>query len=254
MIHSHKYIYLHPFRFFGLEQFRPMLAPKFGFLASIHDLNIARALLRKRRRQQYHSRKVLKAQKGNRKAYKTIDGGAFEERLAAPRRTICIGDKLKVIEAYEALMCSKRKAKEIFREPKPLESRAAQVEWIEKRKAAKKIIKMPALKQVKEQFPNVIQGAQLCKWIHAAERECWRDLPEVTKARCSATPNTWRKKVAGLALKGKRLGSTVPMALQIELDKLMADMSSGTSNISERKELVTAEHVASSRQPTYVEH
>ena len=119
------------------------------------------------------------------------------------------------------------------------------VAWNEKRRNAKKQLKIPALKKVKEMYPNVIQGAQMCKWIKAAEKEKWSDLPEVMKSRCAATPNAWRKRIHGLRPKGKAHGGSVPLPLQVELDKLMADMSSGASSISERKELVTTEHVAS---------
>ena len=206
------------------------------------------ASLRKRRRQQYHARKVLKAQKPNskdRKAKRTKDGGAFDEPLKDPRRTITIAQKLEVIEAYEAYMEGKRKAKETLQEPKPLGDRSAQVAWLERRKAAKKVALSSALVKTKEQFPNVIQGAQLCKWLQACERENWRDLPQIVASRCSATSNSWRSKVTGLRKKGKNQGGSVPLALQVELDKLMADMSSGASSVSERKELVTTEHVAS---------
>ena len=151
-----------------------------------------------------------------------------------------------MLEAYETLMASKRGAKAILQEPRPLGvNREQRAEWAEKRKAAKRAVKVSCLKKVREAFPNIIQGAQLCKWIKAAEQEHWADLPEVIKTRCSATPNSWREKVQGLRLKGKNQGGCIPMALQVELDKLMADMSSGTSSISERKEIVTAEHVAS---------
>lgn len=203
---------------------------------------------RQRRRQHYHHKKVAKTSKlangkkrGSRK--KTIDNGVFSHPLKEPRRVISIKDKLEVLKVYKGFMQQKKKAQTLLQEPKPLGGTQNEIQdWKAKRKAALKDFKLSALKKTREMFPQFLRGGQVCKWQKAAHREKWADLPEIIQSRCSATQNEWREKV-GISLKGKRTGGLVPMVLQIELDHLMTEMASGVSTVSERKELVTTEHV-----------
>ena len=204
--------------------------------------------LRKRRRQQYHQKQTLKRKWGHRrkteKPFKTIDRGDYERPLKAPRRVVTIQDKLRVLDRYEEILADKQKALEECQAPRPLGSSRKQMkEWKAKRKAGKKRSRVSAQKICKQEFPDIVQGAQLVKWRKRAAVECWRDLPELERARCSATTNQWRAKLK-LPLKGRSLGGMVPWCLQVELDTLMVELSSGASDVSERKELVTAEQIA----------
>ena len=97
-------------------------------------------------------------------------------------------------------------------------------------------------KKCREKFPDLVRKAIVLKWVKAAQRERWEDLPPQVQNRIVATPNSWRSKL-GLDKKGRVTGGYVPHLLQEELDKLIMDMVSGTSDISERKEVVTAEDV-----------
>ena len=99
----------------------------------------------------------------------------------------------------------------------------------------------------KEKFPGVVEGAKICKWEAAAEREKWDELPKVVQNRMSRTTNSWRLKL-GLPAKGRPQGGAVPECLQRELDLLIGEMSVGLSRVSERKEVVTVECVVSSQQ------
>lgn len=202
--------------------------------------------MRKRRRQQYHAMMLARPKKKSaKKVKKTLDGGAWQEPLKEPRRVFTIQQKLEVLDMYQGLFKERKKAEELSREPKPMGGSAADIAaWKERRKIATQQAKIPILKKVKAAFPNLVKGSPICKWLKASKAEKWRDLPEMVKARCSATRNEWRKKL-GLPLKGKSLGGKIPMLLQVELDRLMTEMSSGASGISERKEIVTTEHVVS---------
>lgn len=202
--------------------------------------------LRQRRRQQYHSSKLAKGTFGKKKGTKprkTIDEGVFSQPLKPPRRTITIKTKLEILKRYVELMKEKNKNRAAATEPKPLGGTREQLQkWTEERRAALKAARQSVFKQVKHEFPGVIKSAQICKWLKTARREKWHDLPEIIQTRCVATKNTWRS-AAGLPSKGKTEGGKIPVALQVELDRLMCEISSGSSSISERKEIVTIEHV-----------
>ncbi|CAK8985840.1 unnamed protein product [Durusdinium trenchii] len=67
----------------------------------------------------------------------------------------------------------------------------------------------------------------------------------MVRSRLTCTTNSWREKL-GLPRKGKPLGGKIPITLQKELDMLMMEMSMGSSSVSVRKEMVTAEAVVAS--------
>lgn len=158
---------------------------------------------------------------------------------------ITISQKIKVLDRWEELLKIKQKAREEAREPRPLGgSWQDKREWSKMTREAKQRKRFDILKVCRKEFPDIVQRAQPSKWKAACEREGWRELPEQLRERCTATSNTWRRALA-LPLKGRSEGGAVPMPIQRELDTLMVEFSSGMSAISERKELVTVEHIAS---------
>lgn len=152
--------------------------------------------MRKRRRQQYHAMALARPKKkGTRKTKKTMDDGVFEQPLKEPRRVFTIQQKLDVLDMYLGLLKERKKAQALCHEPKPLGGSSADIAaWKEKRKAAIQQTKTPIFKRVKAAFPNLLKGSPTCKWLRASKTEKWRDLPEMIKARCSATRSEWRKK------------------------------------------------------------
>ena len=68
-------------------------------------------------------------------------------------------------------------------------------------------------------------------------------MPEAVRSRAAATNNMWRSKLK-LSLKGQHTGSTIPYQIQRELDLLIMEMTSGMSDVSERKEIVDVESIA----------
>lgn len=214
-----------------------MLAPRF-------------LCLRKRRRQHYHRNKVNRPVNPNvkeKKMYnkKTMDNGQFEAPLIEMRRKITIKQKMEVLTYFEEILKRKREANKQYHEPRPVgASKEALAAWHEKIKKASKERRLAPSKMCKQKFPNIVQGARVSRWYKTAKKEGWSDLPEVMRARCTDTPNCWRSRV-GAPLKGRAIGGSVPVPLQVELDMLMVEMSSGLSSVSERKEIVSSEHVAS---------
>lgn len=173
-----------------------------------------------------------------------MDKGVFPLPLKTPRRTITIQKKLEVLDYYDKLRKEKEAAMQQMVEPRPQgKTRAELQEFYAKKKAAKKQLRVNVQKMCKEKFPESVGKAQICKWRVTANMEGWRQLPQAIRCRVTATPNSWRQKL-GLKLKGRDLGGCVPMALQRELDLLMVEVSSGLSEVSERRELVTVEQVA----------
>ena len=203
--------------------------------------------LRKRRRQQYHRKKISRPNFGKRKGHdkQTMDNGKFEDHLKAMRRVCTIQQKLEVVKYYEELVKRKRDAKRKFQEPRPVAcSKSERVAWLEERTKAGKDRFLAVNKMCQQKFPNIVHGSRVARWLKTSRREKWSDLPEALRTRCTDTPNCWRTQV-GAPRKARAIGGSVPIPLQVELDLLMVEMSSGISSISERKEIVSAEHVAS---------
>ena len=218
-----------------------------GFHATVISISPFVLQLRQRRRQQYHAARKIRRKpttKRRTRQYKTKDRGLFPVQLKPPRRVVAIEKKLLVLDRYEELLAARKKAEEAAQEPRPLGRTRAEVkEWAQKRKQARRDMRKGILKTLREEFTDIVKGAQPRKWLKTAQQEQWRNLPETTRARCSATSNEWRSKLK-LPKKGRSYGGSMPMELQKELDILMMEHSSGLSDVSERKELVTVEHVA----------
>lgn len=198
--------------------------------------------LRKRRRQAWHAKRALKAKKkcgrhATRKPRKTLDDGQFDGTLK-PRRAITIGEKLKVVSYYLKTR-KERAAQAESEEPRKRKRRTNQEDGTEDQ-ATPKVKSLEKLCQ--EKFPQIVRNCTVKKWVVAASHEKWFDLPKAVRNRITVTPNTWRQEL-GLAKRGRQEGGAIPLALQVELDKLIADMAAGTSEITERKEVVSAEDV-----------
>ena len=151
---------------------------------------------------------------------------------------------MQVLNYYETLLKEKSRANEVLctprREATTKEAKQAQ----EESRARAKVIKARNLQRLcAEKYPLTVQKSQVCKWYATAKTECWRDLPEMLRARVSATNNAWRLRL-GLKAKGRQQGGEYPLELQRELDVLIYEHANGMSDVSERKEVVTLEHVA----------
>lgn len=186
------------------------------------------------------------------KQKRTMDNGEFDEALKDPRRCPTLKQKLEVLDFVEDLRKKKEKAKEDYLTPRPAHMTRAQAkEFYQKKRHAKKQMRINIQKSAQGAFPLFMGRSQVCKWRQACERESWRQMPESVLARVSTTNNTWRLKL-GLPRRGHPYFGRIPMCLQKELDLLMIEHSSGLSDVSERKELVTAEQVAARPQTIHL--
>ena len=166
-----------------------------------------------------------------------MDGGIFEGTLR-PRRTITIADKLKVIAYYQKMKREKDKQEE---------EKALQAGVKRKRSDVDSSSQEPStnLQHLCElKFPDIVGKCIVKRWVMTAARERWLDLPKHIRSRLTSTPNGWRHEL-GLSKRGRREGGCIPEVLQVELDKLICDMVAGASEVTERKEVVTAEDVDS---------
>lgn len=154
-----------------------------------------------------------------------------------------IEEKLKVLQVYDELKEEKEKIMEALQEPRPIgATRADQKKFFVKKKELKQKLRKNIQKICKERFPEIVGNSKVLRWKTKSEEEAWRQLPESYRARASETNNAWRKK-ANLKLKGRSCGSRIPFQLQKELDLLMMEMTSGLSDVSERKEIVDNESI-----------
>ena len=177
----------------------------------------------------------------------TKDGGHYEEALGNARVLQTIDAKLKVLGYYEELLRDKARANEVLCAPRrEAKSREARLAMEASRDHAKKIKARNSQKMCYDKFPLTVAKSQVCKWRVTARKEAWRELPELLRQRVTQTNNAWRLRL-GLKSRGRRAGGTYPMELQRELDLLVFEHVNGLSEISERKEVVTLEHVAAWR-------
>ena len=207
---------------------------------------------RKRRRQLYFARKTAKKTVGlggeekKKRKKPTRDQGVWTEALPEPRTKTFIKDKLKVVEYYLKLQEEEQKAKEILAEPvniaAPEEVKAAQQAAQRKARA---LLKQNKEEKCRKAFPTILQKAYAWKWAKTAKREGWFDLPVQMQGTLVTTPNIWRKKI-GLKPRAREIGKTqmVPDILQKELDHLILEHARGNSDVSERREVITASIVA----------
>lgn len=170
--------------------------------------------------------------------------------MSEPRRVITIEEKLKVINYYKELKASKQNLRKAIQAPAETQivpgDKVAKL--VKKRKRedveAKKLRRTNLEKACREKFPELVKHNCVLRWVRTCEKERWNDLPQVSKNTLTTTPNIWRQRV-GAPKKGRAIGGQYPMALQEELDRLIMELTSGNSDISERKEVVTAEDVVS---------
>ena len=121
-------------------------------------------------------------------------------------------------------------------------TRAELVKFFQAKKEARKKLKNNLQKLCREKFPDLVRKCSVVRWVRTAEEELWEQLPDSIRSRSCETSNEWRRKI-GAPLKGRKEGGTVPWILQKELDMLMVEASSGLSDVTERKEMVTVENV-----------
>lgn len=178
-----------------------------------------------------------------------MDNGVFEKELGKQRTLITLKQKLEVLDRAEELRKEKLEARRVFQEPRPRNlTRDEYEKFYEKKIAAKQTMNMNIQKEITREFPHLTRRSQICKWRKACARENWREMPEAVLSRVTATRNEWRSKM-GLKKKGGNTLQKVPEFIQRELDLLMSEACGGLSDITERKEIVSMEDLAS--QPRY---
>ncbi|CAK9022189.1 unnamed protein product [Durusdinium trenchii] len=115
--------------------------------------------------------------------------------------------------------------------------------WKEEREKAREVLRHSVQSECEKKFGPVVGKNQVCKWVKAAKKERWDLLPQAVRVRSVTTPNQWRSKHA-LAPRGRRVGGHVPMELQRELDRLILATVRGNSDVTERTDVVTTDHIA----------
>ena len=174
----------------------------------------------------------------------TKDQGIFEGSLPKVRKAVTIQKKLEVIDYYNALLAEKSEALERLKEPCPRGvTRATKQKHREEQSAARLKIKRNIQKLCEQKF-DFVKGSRVRLWKKTAIREGWAELPQTLKARLTCTTNAWRKRF-DVPRKGRKSGGMIPMELQKELDLLMTEMASGSSDVAERREIVAVEDIAS---------
>ena len=169
------------------------------------------------------------------------DQRTWQEVPAKGKRQIFIEAKLLVVRRYLELTKKVKEAKEFLRH----NSRQRQGMFLadihaleEKTKEAKKLAGLNAQKECQVAFPDTVQNCKIWKWVRQAEVEQWELLPQSERLRTVEVPNGWRKRLS-LPLKGRSIGGVVPMVIQVELDRLVAENVMGQSDISELRTAVT---------------
>lgn len=205
---------------------------------------------KKRRRQLYHAKKLWRGKttvcRRPRHRTKTKDPNGFSSPLQEPRKVITLDQKLQAVAYFKQLKAEKAAAKESLLEPRPATMTRAELKARkEKREKLRGVARRNIQAAVRDKFKQFLsQGSQVLKWERVAEKEAWEEIPAMVRSRLTCTTNSWREKL-GLPRKGKPLGGKIPITLQKELDMLMMEMSMGSSSVSVRKEMVTAEAVVS---------
>lgn len=142
----------------------------------------------------------------------------------------------------------KKKENEEEKRCAPVERQAhhgAKSHVISKRKQVnKELMKKNLEKECRREFKEIVGKSIVLKWVRAAEKEKWFELPEAVRTRMSTTGNSWRRK-HGIPVRARQPGGCVPYPLQVELDRLVMEITQGCSDVTERREIVTAEHIVS---------
>lgn len=173
------------------------------------------------------------------------DRGEFAEPLAGPpRRIITIEDKYKVVQFWEKLKSEQEASRR-----KQGEAEHHAVEQGEKRTRRKKrttkkqVQRLNLQKACLEKYPDIVGKTQVCKWVAACGRESWAEIPPAVRQRLTVINNTLREQ-KGLPLKGRKEGGAVPVELQVELDRLIAEMCQGQSEVTSRQQIVNLDDIA----------
>lgn len=144
-----------------------------------------------------------------------------------------------MVKHFRSLKEERDKATEIAYARMP--SRLSQDEknkWLTKKQNARKILKRNIHTECQKAFPDLVRSACVWKWDKQCAAEGWEQIPEANRVRWIEVPNSWRTKMK-LPPKGRPAGGLAPIAIQRELDKLVAEHVLGASDITERKEVVS---------------
>ena len=175
-----------------------------------------------------------------------MDHGKWNQELPAPRRMISIFDKIQALDFY--LELRKQKCAEVLKKCEPSESIVvfdSGKRSIQKKvqpNKDKKTFKINLERECMKKFPEICKHMNMWRWVKSCEREKWRQLPEIVQKKNCTVPNFWRQKL-GVCMKARAEGGQVPVVLQQELDRLVMESASGSSEISETKQVVTAENI-----------
>lgn len=173
-----------------------------------------------------------------------MDEGVWQAQLPEHRILVSIADKLKVIRYYKELGVLMQKAKDTIAEPVDVNATAEEKDMQNQAKEeAKKLLFQNKETLCRQKFPEIVKKSYVWKWVKTSNEECWEDLPPPIAAKTVATPNSWRRR-NGCKTKGRQKGGAVPKEIQRELDHLVLEMSQGFSEVTERKEVVTPDQIA----------
>ena len=197
---------------------------------------------RKRRRQNWHSKHKLKNKAV--KKHATIDQGEWERPPAKARKQTFIEDKLQVVRLWNKLKAQKQEAFLLLHKSLRGMRQSEKDEIVKQRIEARKIVKQNILEECRRIYPKIVGKTQVWKWAEQADREHWESIPTSDRVRWTEVSGTWREKM-NLSKKGRSFGGYVPMEIQCELDRLLAEHSMGMSDISERKDAVSGAQIES---------
>ena len=206
---------------------------------------------RKRRRQLYFASRKAKLSVGvepkkKRKDRPTKDDGVWDEPLPEARRTVNISDKMIVVAYYNKLLGEEKKAKQTLAEPRAVKaSRDQKAAMKEAKNRAKEVMKRNKQKMCQEKYPTIVGNAMVWKWRRSSIKERWQDLPAQVAQKVTTTPNLWRQR-HGAPCRARKTGKNcmIPEVIQSQLDFLILAHARGLSDVSERREAITAETVA----------
>ena len=169
------------------------------------------------------------------------DQRKWEETPGKGKRQIFVESKLLVVRHYRELTKKINEAREflLHNSKKRPGMFLADIQALEeKTKEAKKFAGLNAQKECQKAFPDTVQNCKVWKWVRQAEVEQWELLPQSERLRAVEVPKGWRMRMS-LPLKGRSIGGVVPLVIQIELDRLVAENVMGQSDISELRTAVT---------------
>ena len=198
---------------------------------------------RKRRRQNWHNKNKLK-KKASSSSRPTKDQGKWDQPPPAARRQIFIEDKLKVANLYIKLQKEREAARTLLSAgiPRGIPEKQREQLMLD-RSQAKASLKGNIAKICQTTYPQILQNTgSAWKWASRCQNEAWNNIPRSDRVRWVEVPNYWRSKLK-MAEKGRPVGGDIPLEIQMELDRLVAEHCMGNSDISERKEVVSMKHI-----------